>query len=58
MFLGAILWFVAGPWYADTVIHQSLRDPINMVIWAAIGMGMFFDGAAHEIAQAIRTAKK
>ena len=56
MILGA-LWFLIGPWYTQTALHQDLHDPLNFTIWVAIGSALLLDGIASEIADAIKVKK-
>jgi hypothetical protein len=55
--LAATAWFVLGPWYAQTALHQDLRDPLNFTVWVCVGMGMFLGAAAEILADAIKEKK-
>jgi hypothetical protein len=52
-----VCWFFLGPWYAQTVMHQDLHDPVNMAAWVCIGLGIFVSSAAQQVADAIKEKK-
>ena len=56
MLLGT-LWFLAGPWYSQTALHQDVHDTLNFTIWVAVGSALFLDGIASKIADAIKAKK-
>ena len=56
MFLG-FFWFLLGPYYAQTALHQDLHDPLNFTVWVVVGSALLLDGITSKIADAIKAKK-
>ena len=56
-FFATVLWFIEGPWYAQSIAHVDLHDPVWFTVWAGVGAGSFIIAAADRIGDAIRGKK-
>ena len=57
MGLVIVLYFFLGPWYAQTVFHQDLHDPVNLAAWVSIGTWFIASTLGDRITDAIKAKK-
>jgi uncharacterized membrane protein YccF (DUF307 family) len=52
--LSTVLWFLLGPWWVTTALHQDLHDTVNLIAWVGIGLCLALLDGADAIAAAIK----